>query len=115
MVLEESPSGQMNLSIKKKFNFDQHSAPVYALEQYNDAGFFSGGGDRVVSVRGLQNESEAHAIVKTNDTIYSLKFIPEKKILLVGVSGGGLHVIDFEIKKEIHFFTAHQKGIFDIK
>jgi WD40 repeat protein len=43
-----------------------------------------------------------------------LKYIPERNILVAGISGGEIHVIDLEKKKEIHFLKYHQKGIFDI-
>ena len=105
----------MSLTVNKIFTFTGHDAPVYALEVFDENTFFSGGGDRIVSCRELNTDSVAKAIVSTGSTIYSLKYIPEKNILLAGVSGGGLHVIDLIEKREIHFLLNHEKGIFDIK
>ncbi len=103
------------LSIEKNFVFSNHEAPVYALEPFYDEGFFSSGGDKIISLRGLLKDSENKGIVNTGTTIYSLKFLPEKNILLAGVSGGGMHVVDLNEKKEIHFFLFHQKGIYSIQ
>ena len=105
----------MPISIHKTFSFTEHDAPVYGLEAFGDHSFFSGGGDRIVSYRDTKEDSVAKGIVNTGSTIYSLKYIPEKNILLTGVSGGGMHVIDLNKKKEIHFLLNHEKGIFDIK
>jgi len=105
----------MTLSIQKAFTFTGHEAPVYALEVFGSNKIFSGGGDRIVSNIDLNDRSVMTALVNTGSTIYALKYIPEKNILLAGVSGGGMHVIDLNEKREIHFLLNHEKGIFDIK
>ena len=104
----------MSISIQKVFTFSEHEAPVYGLESFGPHAFFSGGGDRIVSIRDTRENSIAKGIVNTGSTIYSLKFIPEKNILLAGVSGGGMHVIDLDKKKEIHFLLNHEKGVYNI-
>ena len=83
----------MPISIHKVFTFSEHEAPVYGLESFGDHAFFSGGGDRIVSCRDTKENSIAKGLVNTGSTIYSLKYIPEKNILLAGVSGGGMHII----------------------
>ncbi len=105
----------MPLTIIRAFDFTEHEAPVYALESHGSDAFFSGGGDRIISLRNNKVDSKANGIVNTGTTIYSLKYIPEKNILLSGVAGGGMHVIDLTLKKEIHFLVNHEKGIYDIK
>jgi WD40 repeat protein len=105
----------MNLNIRKTFTLKDHDAPVYSLEAFNEYAFFSGGGDRIVSLNSLTSGSVPSGIVNTGSTIYSLNYLPEKNILLAGVSGGGMHVIDFNQKKEIHFLLFHTLGIYDIK
>src|SRR5439155_5155187 len=76
--------------------------------------FFSGGGDRIVTLVSMDEELSAKGIINTGSTIYSLKYIPQQKILIVGISGGEIHIIDLEKKKEIHFLKFHDKGVFDI-
>jgi len=39
----------------------------------------------------------------------------KRNVLLCGVSGGGVHVVDLDKKKEIHFLLNHELGIYDIK
>ena len=104
----------MPVSIQKAFVFNEHEAPIYSLESFGTDAFFSGGGDRIVSCRNTRNDSIAKGIVNTGSTIYSLKYIPEKNILLAGVAGGGMHVIDLNKKKEIHFLVNHEKGVYNI-
>jgi WD40 repeat protein len=105
----------MNLSIEKKYTFTGHEAPVYSLELLSGDSFLSGGGDKIVCYRKLEEDSPAHGIINTGSTIYSILHIPEKNILLAGLSHGGIHVIDMKLKKEIHFLLYHQNGVFDIK
>src|SRR5205085_1469456 len=105
----------MSLSINKIFEFNEYEAPVYSLESLGNDAFFAGGGDRVVTFRNAFKNSLVHAIVNTGTTIYSLNYIHELKYLLIGVSGGGMHVVDLEKKREIHFLVNHKNGIFDIK
>ena len=104
----------MPLSAQKIVSFDDHEAPVYALEHYGDYSFFAGGGDRIVSLLDLREEVRTTGLVNTGSTIYSLKYISHRGILLAGVSGGGMHVIDLNAKKEIHFLVNHEKGVFRI-
>ncbi len=105
----------MPLTINKAFVFTEHDAPVYSLETHGSKAFFSGGGDRIVSLRDTKVDSKAKGIVNTGSTIYSLKYISDKNILLSGVAGGGMYVIDLNLKKEIHFLVNHEKGVYDIK
>jgi WD40 repeat protein len=104
----------MSPSVQKLFSYNEHEAPVYALEAFQDDTFFAGGGDRIVTVQDAKKKSPATGLVNTGSTIYSLHYIPESEILLVGVSGGGMHVIDLNAKKEIHFLLNHEKGLFRI-
>ena len=68
--------------------FSMHEAPVYSLESFNDHAFFSGGGNRLVYLHDLHNKDYIQPVVNTGSTIYSIKYIPERNILLAGVSGG---------------------------
>jgi WD40 repeat protein len=104
----------MSLTIQKYLTLSGHESPVYALENFDSRSFFSGGGDRIVSCWNLE-EQTSKGIINTASAIYSLKYIPSKNLLLVGVSEGGVHVIDLIQKKEIHFLNHHEKGVFDIQ
>jgi WD40 repeat protein len=104
----------MPVEIQKVFTFSGHDAPVYELAFFEENKIISGGGDRIITLLNINDIENPVGIVNTGSTIYSLKYIPGKNILLAGVSSGGLHVIDLNHKKETHFLMNHLKGIFNI-
>jgi WD40 repeat protein len=104
----------MSLSIIKKFSLKKHLSPVYAIEQADEHKIYTGGGDRIIASWDIREQIALHAVAKTGSAIYSIKYIPQKQKLLIGVSEGNLHVIDLDNGKEEHNFTFHEKGIFDI-
>jgi len=106
----------MKTNVKKVAQLSAHSGPIYTLEKGNEAHtFFSGSGDKFVAEWNLETLSPEKFAVKLESTIYSICNIPSKKILVVGLSNGDLHVIDLVNKKEIKHFTLHKDGVFDIK
>ncbi|HRH67842.1 MAG TPA: WD40 repeat domain-containing protein [Bacteroidia bacterium] len=105
----------MQISITKIRTYKGHEGSVYSLEQSSFPQlFFSGSSDKMVTEWNLLPEGTPKAIVNVGSIIYSLRHIPERKLLLIGVSGGGMHVIDLEKKQEIKFLVHHKNGIFDI-
>ena len=100
----------MRIDIHKAFTFSGHDAPVYALERFNENSFFSGGGDRLVSGREASENAAAIAIVNTGSTIYSILYLSEIDILLAGVMGGGIHLIEIN-----HYFVLHRSFSFLIQ
>lgn len=101
--------------IRKLFTFSGHEAPVYALEAFEDGKLFSGGGDKIITSIKTGEVPEVIGLVNTSATIYSLKFLPVKRILLAGTMSGGIHVIDLFNKKEVKLLAGHTAGIFDLK
>lgn len=101
--------------VEKKFTFPGHEGPVYALEQgtHTDL-FYSGSGDHRVVEWNLATRESGTMILHVPDTIYSLKFLPEKKLLLAGQSRGGIHVVDLSQKRELKLLAWHQAPVFDM-
>jgi len=92
-----------------------HEAPVYALEHGMNPGVvLSGGGDRIISRWDLFSDHPPVGLVQTQSTIYSIRLIASRKILLAGVAGGLMHVLNLETSKEERALQIHQQGIFDI-
>lgn len=91
-----------------------HEGAIYTLESYeNGKSFFSGGGDKVVTIWQIESGIPT-GIVKTNSVIYCIRRFADKDLLVVGVSGGGFHVIDLLQKKELRYIIHHVNGVFDI-
>lgn len=99
----------------KTATFIGHDGPIYTLEKgFESHSFFSGGSDRIVSLWYYDKPQAPIGIVTTNSVIYSLRLLEDKLILLIGVAGGGFHVIDLRQKKETRYIVHHANGIFDI-
>ncbi|MFI5217882.1 MAG: WD40 repeat domain-containing protein [Bacteroidia bacterium] len=105
----------MQIVVKKISQFAGHTGAVYALENSLDENkFFSGGSDRIIAEWDLKNPDAGQMLANVPEIIYSLKLIPEKKILLVGQSAGGMHIIDLVSRKEIRLLKYHSAAVFDI-
>ena len=106
----------MSLSVVQKAIMTGHNAAVYALEQGIDAEYIlSGSADNMVAMWSLKDFVPQNFSVQLEATIYSICFIPDKSILLVGQTNGGIHVIDLNATKEIRHLALHTGAIFSIK
>lgn len=102
------------MNIIKSFTYSGHDAPVYTLETGIESGtILSGGGDKVVAKWKLGSEIP-EGIIQTQSTIYSIRSLVDKGLILVGVSAGGFHLIDPIRKKELRYIVHHEHGVFDI-
>lgn len=102
------------MNITKSFTYSGHDAPVYALETgIEPATVLSGGGDKVVAKWKL-GSAVPEGIIQTQSTIYSIRALADKGLILVGVSAGGFHVIDPIEKKEMRYIVHHAQGVFDM-
>lgn len=101
--------------IKKITQLTGHTGAIYALENsLHENKFFSGSGDGVVAEWDLLHPDTGQMLAKIPEIIYSLKIIWEKKILLVGQSTGGIHVIDLITRKETRLLQYHTAAVFDL-
>ncbi|NBG66679.1 WD40 repeat domain-containing protein [Acidiluteibacter ferrifornacis] len=95
--------------------YHEHQAAVYALEQGpTPETFFSAGSDRKVILWNVTTD-EHKVIAQIPAMIVSLCYLSEQNILLVGQTGGGIHVLDLAQKKEIKLLAAHKAYVFDMK
>lgn len=106
----------MGFSIQKLAQLTGHSSSVYGLcEGPTSNIFFSGSSDGVVAEWDMENTEKAKIAVKIETAVYSVEFIREKKILLIGNGIGGVHIVDYIQKKEIKLLQLHKAPVFDIK
>jgi WD40 repeat protein len=106
----------MQIEIEQIAKLPMHQGAVYSLEKGEDENkFFSAGGEGIVIKWNVQQLDKPTAVAKVDGQIFSLCFLSKKNHLLIGTMSGGLHVIDLNLKKEIHYITFHQQSVFDIK
>ncbi|MEP7167941.1 MAG: WD40 repeat domain-containing protein [Bacteroidota bacterium] len=104
------------MEVKKTAHLTGHSGAVYALENsLEENKFFSGSGDHIVAEWDLTSSENGQLLAQIPEIIYSLKLIPQEKILLVGQSTGAIHVIDLVTRKEIRLLKYHTAGVFDLE
>jgi WD40 repeat protein len=104
------------IRVKKITELTGHNGALYSLEdsEIKDC-IFSGGSDKIIAKWNLGILQVEKFTAQLPGIIYSLCYIEEKKILLVGTSEGKIHVIDLLQKREIKTLQNHIGPVFDIK
>lgn len=97
---------------RRKAVFTGHTGSVYALARGSGNSFFSGGGDRIVAEWNLDAPEEGKMIAQTTGIIYSILRL--NRMLLVGQSQGGIHVIDLDKNAEVRLLQYHDSGVFNL-
>lgn len=93
-----------------------HNGPIYALEKCIEPyHVFSGSSDKFLTMWNLKNLSSEKFAAQFPCIIYSICYIPEKKLLFAGTSSGNIHVIDLEKKEAVKILAHHTGPVFDIK
>jgi len=104
------------VKVEKIARLSAHSGAIYALEEGAEPHlFYSGSSDMFVAEWDLKSLSPRKFAAKLNAVIYAICHLPEKKLLIIGESTGGIHILDLEKKQEIKYFQHHTEPIFDIK
>ncbi|UII23021.1 WD40 repeat domain-containing protein [Fulvivirga ligni] len=105
--------GKVNVSKLKTFT--GHNDCVYTLErtQYDHI-FFSGAGDGMVVYWNLAESENGKLIAQLPNSIYALHYMPTRNLLAVGHNYDGIHLIDWENKKETGSLKLTDEAIFDI-
>lgn len=107
---------EMEMKLIRHAAFSGHQGAVYCVAPAMQEGFFlSGGSDTNVVEWDLFENANPRIVARSAGVIYSLLALREKSMLLIGNNQGGIHVVDLNQKKEVHYWKAHQTGVFDIK
>lgn len=100
---------------KKDFAIGNHSGAVYAIG--NGSGphtIFSASADKHVVEWNIEKRIQEPFVVRLTSAAYSVHYDQLHDRLFIGNALGGLHVIDANSKKELHYFTLHTGGIYDM-
>jgi WD40 repeat protein len=106
----------MKIIVNKLHTFKGHNDCVYTLEKSDkDQIFFSGAGDGMVVRWDLRKPNEGELIAKLPNSIYALHHHKESNLLLVGHNYEGIHVLDWQEKKQVGSLKLTDAAIFEIK
>ncbi|MEM9859024.1 MAG: WD40 repeat domain-containing protein [Bacteroidota bacterium] len=104
------------VTVSKVKSLTGHNDCVYTLEksQFPNV-FFSGAGDGMVVSWDLNDPENGQLIAKLPNSIYGLHYMRKEDLLLVGHNYDGIHVINWQDKKELGSLNMTKAAIFDIK
>ncbi|MFM8912697.1 MAG: WD40 repeat domain-containing protein, partial [Flammeovirgaceae bacterium] len=103
------------IQVKKLHALTGHNDCVYALEPAQTGNlFFSGAGDGMVALWNLEKPDEGDLIARLNNSIYALHLLADN-VLVVGHNYDGIHLLDWQQKRELASLRLTAAAIFDIK
>jgi WD40 repeat protein len=106
----------VSIQVNKLHTFTGHRDCVYTLQPADQPNlFFSGAGDGMVVLWDLQTKGDGELIAKLPNSVYSLLHLAERKLLIAGQNFSGIHLIDYQNKKEIASLQLTSAAIFDIR
>lgn len=99
----------------KKYTFSGHKGPVYTITAgVNRGEILSGSSDQRLGSWNLQTGEAADFSAHMPTHIIALLSVPSSKMIVVGTSGGTLHVLDPENKKEVKAEKYFDSQVFDL-
>ena len=104
------------VTVDKIHTLTGHRDCVYTLEktQFDDA-FFSAAGDGIVALWNLQDPENGELIANLPNSVYGIHYSAEHNVLFAGHNYDGVHLLDYQEKKEIGSVNMTTAAIFDIK
>src|SRR5688572_19094225 len=103
------------LEVTKTATLTGHRDCVYTLERSgNENIFFSAGGDGFVVAWNLNDPENGDLIANTNSSVYALKYLPDKDLLVIGQNFKSLQIVVPGTKKLVHTVAMPPVTIFDL-
>ena len=104
------------IQIEKAGQFIGHGGAIFTLEPaYNAHLFYSGSSDNLVVEWNMKDQQQNKVVAKLPAKALALKYVPDRNLLLIGQSLGGIHVIDLNKNEEIKLLQLHRQSIYDIQ
>jgi len=104
------------VNVNRLHSFSGHRDCVYTLQSSNaEQFFFSGAGDGMIVKWNHNSPEQGELIAKLPNSIYALHYHNNSNLLIAGHNYDGIHLLEWENKKEsgsLHFTEA---AIFDIQ
>ena len=103
------------IGVKKIATLTGHRDCVYTLEQSGDPlVFYSAGGDGLVVAWNLESPDQGELVAQVTTSVYALRWLPEKKLLVVGHNQNGLQILNVAEKKIVKAVALPGGAFFDI-
>jgi WD40 repeat protein len=102
--------------ILKLHTFSGHKDAIYTVQPSAlSHQFFSAAGDGMVVLWDLKNPGEGELIAKLPNSIYALHHLGQENLLVAGHNYDGVHLLDWQNKKELASLQLTSAAIFDIQ
>lgn len=93
-----------------------HKSSIYKLALSPDSRHvISAGGDGMVVQWNAEKAEDGILLATVGTQVFSVAFMPQKKLIFLGQMNGGIHVADYEKKVEIKHLALHENSIFDLQ
>lgn len=103
------------IQVQKVATLTGHRDCVYTLERSSDENiFFSGAGDGMVVAWDLTKPENGELMARVTSSVYALRFVPDRNLLLIGQNQEGVQVIDLSNKQILKSVALPKVAIFDI-
>jgi WD40 repeat protein len=104
------------VQIKRLHSLTGHGDSVYTLNPGKEnSHFFSGGGDGMVVRWDLDAPEKGELIAKLPNSVYALHYLSKLDTLIAGHNYEGIHLLDWQNKKELASLKLTTAAIFDIQ
>jgi WD40 repeat protein len=104
------------IEVLKRHTLTGHRDCVYTLQRSgSDNLFFSGAGDGMIVLWDLNNPDQGQVVAKLPNSVYALHYHANSRLLVAGHNYDGVHLIDWENKKETGSLQLTTAAIFDIQ
>src|SRR5688572_30451995 len=104
------------IEVLKRHTLTGHRDCVYTLQRSgNDNLFFSGAGDGMIVLWDLNSPDQGQLVAKLPNSVYALHYHSNSRLLVAGHNYDGVHLIDWENKKETGSLQLTTAAIFDIQ
>ncbi|MEX2230883.1 MAG: WD40 repeat domain-containing protein [Cyclobacteriaceae bacterium] len=104
------------VQIKRLHSITGHNDAVYTLQPAEESShFFSGAGDGMVVRWNLEALDNGELIAKLPNSVYALHYLPKSDTLVAGHNYDGIHLLDWQNKKELASLKLTTAAIFDMQ
>jgi WD40 repeat protein len=106
----------LKVTVQKLHTLTGHRDCVYTLQgSFDDRFVFSGSGDGMVVMWDLSNPESGQLIAKLPNSVYALHYHAESDLLIAGHNYEGIHLLDWQTKKETGSLLLTKAAVFDIQ
>ncbi len=104
------------IEVSRIHSLTGHRDAVYALELGKGVvDIFSAGGDGNVVKWNMESPEDGELIAKLPNSVYSIHYLNNQNLLVAGQNFEGVHLLDYQLRKEIASVKISTSYIFDIQ